>query len=142
MFKTSSDHSQIINATRAEKTYWRKVRQVFAHHVLTTQVNLGRVTLCRIFAIYTAIKLSLLWVIFLAETSKDLEIILIITVLSFTNILSRTSFDFSLKTSFVYSNLFSLAKTVTIRIVTALAKLKRLFVKLSTVIMRICHWHW
>ena len=54
-----------------------------------------------------------LWVIFLAETSKDLEMILITTVLSCTNSLSRTSFDFSLKTSFVYSNLFSLAKTVT-----------------------------
>ena len=34
-------------------------------------------------------------------------IILITTVLSFTNSLSRTSFYFSLKTSFVYSNLFS-----------------------------------
>ena len=56
-----------------------------------------------------------LWVIFLAETSKDLEMILITTVLSCTNSLSRTSFDFSLKTSFVYLNLFSLAKTVTIR---------------------------
>ena len=32
-----------------------------------------------------------LWVTFLAETSKDLEIILIIIVLSFTNRLSRTS---------------------------------------------------
>ena len=42
-------------------------------------------------------------------------IILITTVLSFTNSLSRTSLYFSLKTSFVYSNLFSLAKTVTIR---------------------------
>ena len=52
------------------------------------------------------------WVTFLAETSKDLEIILITTVLSFTNSLSRTSLYFSLKTSFVYSNLFSLAKTV------------------------------
>ena len=51
-----------------------------------------------------------IWVIFLAETSKDLEIILITTVLSFTNSLSRTSLYFSLKTSFVYSNLFSLAK--------------------------------
>ena len=56
-----------------------------------------------------------LWVIFLAETSKDLEINLIIIVLSFTNRLSRTSLYLSLKTSFVYSNLFSLAKTVTIR---------------------------
>ena len=56
-----------------------------------------------------------LWVKFLAETSKDLEIILITIVLSFTNSLSRTSLYFSLKTSFVYSNLFSLAKTVTIR---------------------------
>ena len=36
-------------------------------------------------------------------------------VLSFMNSLSRTSLYFSLKTSFVYSNLFSLAKTVTIR---------------------------
>ena len=42
-------------------------------------------------------------------------LILITTVLSFTNSLSRTSLYFSLKTSFVYSNLFSLAKTVTIR---------------------------
>ena len=72
-----------------------------------------------------------LWVTFLAETSKDLEIILITTVLSFTNSLSRTSLYFSLKRSFVYSNLFSLAKTVTILlsyyycIVTVLAKLKR-----------------
>ena len=32
-----------------------------------------------------------LWVTFLAETSKDLEIILIIIVLSLTNRLSRTS---------------------------------------------------
>ena len=55
-----------------------------------------------------------LWVTFLAETSKDLEIILISTVLSSTNSLSRTSLYFSLKTSFVYSNLFSLAKTVTV----------------------------
>ena len=47
------------------------------------------------------------WVTFLAETSKDLEIILIIIVLSFTNSLSRTSLYLSLKTSFVYSNLFS-----------------------------------
>ena len=54
------------------------------------------------------------WVTFLAETSKDLEIILITIVLSFTNSLSRASLYFSLKTSFVYSNLFSLAKTVTI----------------------------
>ena len=53
-----------------------------------------------------------LWVTFLAETSKDLEITLIIIVLSFTNRLSRTSLYLSLKTSFVYSNLFSLAKTV------------------------------
>lgn len=36
------------------------------------------------------------------------KISLITNVLSFTNSLSRTSFDFSLKTSFVYSNLFSL----------------------------------
>ena len=43
------------------------------------------------------------------------DLILITTVLSCTNSISRTSFDFSLKTSFVYSNLFSLAKTVTIR---------------------------
>ena len=35
--------------------------------------------------------------------------ILIIIVLSFTNRLSRTSLYLSLKTSFVYSNLFSLA---------------------------------
>ena len=56
-----------------------------------------------------------LWVTFLAETSKDLEIILIIIVLSLTNRLSRTSLYLSLKTSFVYSNLFSLAKTVTTR---------------------------
>ena len=55
-----------------------------------------------------------LWVTFLFS-SKDLEIILITTVLSFTNSLSRTSLYFSLKTSLVYSNLFSLAKTVTIR---------------------------
>ena len=54
-----------------------------------------------------------LWVAFPAETSKDVEIILITIVLSFTNSLSRTSLYFSLKTSFVYSNLFSLAKTVT-----------------------------
>ena len=59
--------------------------------------------------IFSSVKLSL-WVTFLAETSKDLEIILITTVLSFTNSLSRTSLYFSLKTSFVYSNLFSLAK--------------------------------
>ena len=39
----------------------------------------------------------LLWVTFLAETSKDLEIILITTVLSFTNSLTRTSLYFSLK---------------------------------------------
>ena len=51
------------------------------------------------------------WVTFLAETSKGLEIILITIVLSFTNSLSRTSLCFSLKTSFFYSNLFSLAKT-------------------------------
>ena len=57
--------------------------------------------------------LKVLWVTFLAETSKDLEIILITIVLSFTNSLSRTSLCFSLKTSFVYSNLFSLTKTVT-----------------------------
>ena len=44
-----------------------------------------------------------------------MEIILITIVRSFTNSLSRTSLYFSLKTSFVYSNLFSLAKTVTIR---------------------------
>ena len=53
--------------------------------------------------------LSHFWLTFLAETSKDLEIILITTVLSFTNSLSRTSLYCSLKTSFVYSNLFSLA---------------------------------
>ena len=47
-----------------------------------------------------------LWVTFLAETSKDLEIILITStiVLSFTNSLSSTS---------LYLSLFSLAKTVT-----------------------------
>ena len=45
------------------------------------------------------------WVTFLAETSKDLEIILITTVLRFTNSLSCTSLYFSLKISFVYSNL-------------------------------------
>ena len=39
-------------------------------------------------------------------------LILITIVRSFTNSLSRTSLNFSLKTSFVYSNLFSLAKTV------------------------------
>ena len=38
------------------------------------------------------------------------KLILIIIVLSFTNRLSRTSLYLSLKTSFVYSNLFSLAK--------------------------------
>ena len=38
-------------------------------------------------------------------------LILIIIVLSFTNSLSRNSLYFSLKTSFVYSNLFSLAQT-------------------------------
>ena len=37
------------------------------------------------------------WVTFLAETSKDLEIILITFVLSFTNSLSRTSLYFSLR---------------------------------------------
>ena len=47
---------------------------------------------------------------------KGLSAIILITiVLSFTNSLSRTSLCFSLKTSFVYSNFFSLAKTVTIR---------------------------
>ena len=55
-------------------------------------------------------KILQLWVTFLAETS-DLEIILIIIVLSFKNRLSRTSLYLSLKTSFVYLNLFSLAKT-------------------------------
>ena len=39
--------------------------------------------------IFSSVKLSL-WVTFLAETSKVLEIILITTVLSFTNSLSRT----------------------------------------------------
>ena len=48
----------------------------------------------------------ILWVTFLAETSKDSEIILIIILLSFTNRLSRTSLYLSLKTSFAYSNLF------------------------------------
>ena len=47
------------------------------------------------------------WLTSLAETSKDLEIILITIVLSFSNSLSRTSLYFSLKTSFVYSNLFN-----------------------------------
>ena len=42
-----------------------------------------------------------------------LSLILITIVRSFTNSLSLTSLYFSLKTSFVYSNLFSLAKTVT-----------------------------
>ena len=42
---------------------------------------------------------SKLWVTFLAETSKDLEIILIIIVLSLTNRLSRTSLYLSLKTT-------------------------------------------
>ena len=46
---------------------------------------------------------------------QEKSLILIIIVLSFTNRLSRTSLYLSLKTSFVYSNLFSLAKTVTIR---------------------------
>ena len=41
-----------------------------------------------------------------------IEMTLIIIVLSFTNRLSSTSLYLSLKTSFVYSNLFSLAKTV------------------------------
>ena len=68
-----------------------------------------------LFCIITLTIITYLWVTFLAETSKDLEIILITTVLSFTNSLSRTSLYFSLKTSFVYSNLFSLAKAVTIR---------------------------
>ena len=48
-------------------------------------------------------------------TGVHIKLILITTVLSFTNSLSGTSLYFSLKTSFVYSNLFSLAKTVTIR---------------------------
>ena len=42
-----------------------------------------------------------LWVTFLAETSKDLEIILIIIVLSFTNRLSRTSLYLSLKAKII-----------------------------------------
>ena len=56
---------------------------------------------------------------------KGNETILITTVLSFTNSLSRTTFIFSLKTSFVYSNLFSLAKTVTIRCHIQTSKLVR-----------------
>ena len=59
---------------------------------------------------------------FASDTSPEVnwlrgtgKTILISIVLSFTNSLSRTSLYFSLKTSFVYSNLFSLAKTVTIR---------------------------
>ena len=43
---------------------------------------------------------------------RSLNLILITIVWSFTNSLSRTSLYFSLKTSFVYSNLFSLAKTL------------------------------
>jgi len=46
---------------------------------------------------------------------QHVRVILITNVLSFTNSLSRSSLYFSLKTSFIYSNLFSLAKTVTIR---------------------------
>ena len=42
-----------------------------------------------------------IWVTFLAETSKDLEIILIIIVLSFTNRLSRTSLNLSLSCDIV-----------------------------------------
>ena len=61
------------------------------------------------------IGLIYLWVTFLAETSKDLEIILITIVLTFTKSLSRTSLHFSPKTSFVYSNLFIFAKFVAIR---------------------------
>ena len=41
-----------------------------------------------------------------------MEIILINIVLSFTNSLSRTSLYFSLKTRYIFSNLFSLAKTL------------------------------
>jgi len=63
------------------------------------------------FHLFYKLLLKNLWVTFRAETSKDLEMILITIVLSFTNSLSRTSLSFSLKTSFVYSNLFSLAKT-------------------------------
>ena len=48
--------------------------------------------------------------------NQDITLLILVTiVLSFANSLSRTSLYFSLKTSFVYSNLFSLAKTVTIR---------------------------
>ena len=55
-----------------------------------------------------------LWVTFLAETSRDLEIILITIVLRLTNSVSRNRLYFSRETNFVYSNLFSMAKTVTI----------------------------
>ena len=48
---------------------------------------------------------------------SDWKLILITTVLSFTNSLSRTSLYFSLKTSFVYSNLFSLAKTKKLEVI-------------------------
>ena len=80
-----------------------------------------------------------LWVTFLAETSKDMEIILITIVPSFTNSLSRTSLSFSLKTSFVYSNLFSLAKTkLVLRLKERLVR-ESLFVKLGTIVMRIIY---
>ena len=60
------------------------------------------------FEVSGSIPVPLLWNVFLESLFL---LILITTVLSCTNSLSRTSFDFSLKTSFVYSNLFSLAKT-------------------------------
>ena len=83
--------------------------------VLLADNQAGQRPPVRYWQIFDNAQYKLLWVTFLAETSKDLEIILIIIVLSFTNRLSRTSLYLSLKTSFVYSNLFSLAKTVTIR---------------------------
>ena len=73
---------------------------------------------------YTALELcsfdryNVLYTCYLCKNSFQyipIPIILITAVLSFTNRLSRTSLYFSLKTRFVYSNLFSLAKTVTIR---------------------------
>ena len=67
------------------------------------------------FHLFYKLLLKTLWVTFRAETSKDLEIILITIVLSFTNSVSRTSLSFSVKTTFVYSNLFRLAKTQTLQ---------------------------
>ena len=60
---------------------------------------------------------TIIWVKFPFSCRRHCLIILIIIVLSFTNRLSRTSLYLSLKTSFVYSNLFSLAKTVTITVI-------------------------